>query len=174
MDTKLVALVLGLALVFAGALGFVVNKNADLLGATISPDRSAGLLSVYNQLALMLSDIVAVRAPLANMVASSTTWNPASLAAGIATTSITGLGANIESGDLCWAVVASSSNEFENDNFTLNCSINGAGAAWITLGAASGTATNLTTHDLIVRAIDLDTFVFPAALQSSTSTTAGE
>jgi len=166
MNNKILALVLVAALA-VGGLGYWLGHSQGYLGATVNYSNSMSNANLYASLASLAADDVAVRAPLAGLTASSTDVNFVDLSQGeVATTSLTGLGSSIGVGDWCVATVASTT---AHEALIVSCDIIATGVAQVSVHSATGT-TAITTDTVTVRAFDLGTFVAPAALQTSTST----
>ena|SRR3990167_7853863 len=183
MENKnyLVALVAGLV-ILAGLAGYGFGKSQSGTfgaGTTIGPSTAGGLESLYNNLASLLADVAAVRAPMANMIASSTTWDPGSMVAvsgqGIfATTSVAGLGSSITTNSSDWCVATLATDTIPSSGLlwpSVNCTIIGTGTAQVRLWTATGTFDF--SGKVNVTAYDGATYLPPSALQTSTSTTAG-
>lgn len=184
MENKYLAGALAVVLILAAVLGFTVSKSLNFaeksmeqnskLGATLGPAAALSNKNLLNGLHDLAFDTSNVRRPLSGLVVSSSSvsWGTLDTSDAVSSTVVLVSGAGTI-GDLCLTqptAAASSSVTFRCE-ITATGSTNASATIYAIAASSSAAVGTLTMRTWV---LPVSTFVAPAALSVSTSTTAGQ
>ena len=164
-------------LVLGGAVGYFIGKSSQpaKLGAfTVGPATAGGSEALYNALNSMAGDDVRLRAPLAGLLvaSSSVSWGTLDTSDTASSSAAIALGGSATVGDFCHVqnLTAASSSA----SFRCEVSATGANASATIYAIVSSSSAAVGTLTMRVWVLPVSSFVAPAALNTVTSTTAGD
>lgn len=172
MDNKIFVAVLVLVAI-AGAffLGGSNSKQGNDLGAVINYYSSLSNARLYTSLNSLLTDITAVRAPIAGLIQVSTSSNVAALNLGAlgtttSTASSTATATGAAAGDACIAGVTT-----PTVNVDVTCQVSGTNSVIFWYKNNQTPAQTMTTSTVTATVIPKASFVAAAALTTTATTT---
>ena len=149
-----------------------IQASNGNLGSALYYSTAQGSKELYTFLSGIIDDLTAVRAPLAGLISTSLTWDPANIASssvyavGITTTTVTTAGAAV--GD---QVLATFDSATSTELWTVSGRVVSASTTLITMVNWGSAALDLTTSTLYVQVLPRSSFIAPSALTTTATST---